>query len=116
MLLRKKFVELMEPYDARSAAATDFVRLVRPSLAVSESRLLDPSEPTIAETYEPMEAIVMSRETTRGAEQINEGRVRRGFLPLEMIAVELVGLGVGEGRDAKLSSSYLRQVAADSSA
>jgi phosphopantetheine adenylyltransferase len=41
-------------------------------------------EPTAAESDPLMEAIVVSEETMVGAQQINEGRARRGFAPLQV--------------------------------
>lgn len=64
-------------------------------------------EPTGAETQPGMEALVVSQETLPGGEAINQGRARRGFAPLALVVVGLVG-GDG-GVAAKLSSTALRE-------
>jgi phosphopantetheine adenylyltransferase len=52
-----------------------------------------------------MEAIVVSHETLPGAVRINDGRLARGFAPLCIIVVPVIG-----SRDPKhkLSSTQLR--------
>lgn len=62
-------------------------------------------EPTQAELDPEMQALVVSRETLPGGEAINQGRIARGFKPLHLVVVGLIG-----GRDAgdKLSSTALR--------
>eukprot|EP00983_Pelagomonas_calceolata_P043450 1138899-Pelagomonas_calceolata.AAC.2 len=62
-------------------------------------------EPTQAELDPSMEAIVVSRETLGGAEKINAGRVSRGFQPLVIVVVPVIG---GKDASSKLSSSQLR--------
>jgi pantetheine-phosphate adenylyltransferase len=52
-----------------------------------------------------MEAIVVSKETVRGAEAINKGRVNRGFRPLIIVVVPVIG---GRESASKLSSTQLR--------
>lgn len=55
-----------------------------------------------------MEALVVSQETVSGAEAINEDRRQRGFLPLTIVVVDLVGKGSKELKGQKLSSTALR--------
>ncbi len=42
LLVNKKFAELLQPYDNRAAAAADYVRRVRPDVAVQTGVLTDP--------------------------------------------------------------------------
>lgn len=62
-------------------------------------------EPTQAELDPTMEAIVVSKETLAGAEAINKGRANRGFRPLVVVIVPVIGAG---GPAGKLSSTQLR--------
>lgn len=55
-----------------------------------------------------MQALVVSHETVPGAEAINEDRKRRGFRPLSIIVVDIVGKGSKELSGEKLSSTALR--------
>lgn len=52
-----------------------------------------------------MEAIVVSHETLPGAVRINEGRIRRGFAPLTIVVVPIIGFNT---QGDKLSSTTLR--------
>jgi pantetheine-phosphate adenylyltransferase len=52
-----------------------------------------------------MDALVVSEETLAGGTAINEGRAKRGFQPLQLVVVGVVG----SGGAAKLSSTELRQ-------
>ena len=60
----------------------------------------------MAAEIEDMQALVVSEETSKGADAINNARRERGFAPLALVTVKLVG-----GRDvaSKLSSTALRK-------
>ena len=96
LLANKARRELLQAYEERAAAAERYCLRVRPGLSVRTGALRDPKEPTQAELDPEMQALVVSRETVRGGEAINEGRRARGFAPLELVVVGLVG-GGGEG-------------------
>ena len=65
-------------------------------------------EPTMAATMKDMNAIVVSKETIKGAEEINQWRIDHGFEPLAVVVVDLVG-DKGSSNAAKLSSTALRE-------
>ena len=50
----------------------------------------------------------MSSETVSGAEAINEDRAKRGFKPLKLVVVDLVGINCKALGGDKLSSTALR--------
>lgn len=60
-------------------------------------------EPTAAATREAMEALVLSRETLKGGEEINAWRRQHHFKPVSLVVVDLVG------GTSKLSSTLLRE-------
>ncbi len=62
-------------------------------------------EPTQAELDPAMQALVVSQETLPGGLHINEGRVRRGFAPLVIVVVPVIG---SHDPRHKLSSTQLR--------
>lgn len=106
LLAKKAHREWLQPYEARCAAALGFMRAVRPTLDAEAGALRDPAAPTQAELDPGMEALVVSRETLAGGEAINRGRAARGFAPLRLLVVGVVG----ERADgSKLSSSELRE-------
>lgn len=53
-----------------------------------------------------MKCLVVSQETIKGGEHINAGRAARGFAPLQLVVVGLIG---GDSAADKLSSTALRQ-------
>ena len=122
LLENKSDKNKIQPYDARARNAERFLRSVlwcpdsepfgsRDASSVSiEVGPLD-GAPPLASTVEDMRALVVSRETLAGAAAVNAQREARGFPPLEIVAVGVVG-GVGEDDESrqrsKLSSSALR--------
>jgi len=64
-------------------------------------------EPTGAATISEMEAIVVSKETVKGANDINAWRHEHGSVPLTVVTVDLVG-SQGSDTASKLSSTRLR--------
>lgn len=92
---------------ARRDAAVDFLLAVHPVLDIHTGALADPAAATAAETDPAMQALVVSHETLPGGLAINAARQRRGFAPLDLVVVALVGLDAESG--AKLSSTALRE-------
>lgn len=111
LLAKKSNKHLLQGYNQRQAAAVGFMSLVRPSLSVAAGALTDPQEPTQAELDPGMQALVVSAETVAGGEAINAGRRARGFKPVHLVVVGLVG---GDDASSKLSSTALRQADAGS--
>lgn len=64
-------------------------------------------EPTGAATITEMEAIVVSKETIKGANDINAWRQQHGSSQLMIVTVDLVG-SQGSSNASKLSSTRLR--------
>ena len=60
----------------------------------------------MAAEIEDIQALVVSEETAKGADAINDARRQRGFAPLAVVTVKLVG---GLDVASKLSSTALRQ-------
>ena len=106
LLAKKAHREWLQSLEDRTAAATSFMRAVRPALRVEAGALRDPAEPTQAELDPKMQALVVSRETRGGGEAINRGRAVRGFGELRLVVVNLVGESADGG---KLSSTALRE-------
>ncbi|KAL3135396.1 hypothetical protein ABBQ32_007580 [Trebouxia sp. C0010 RCD-2024] len=111
LLQHKEHAELLQSYDERRDAAVKFIQAVRPELRVQTAALRDPQEPTGAATMPEMEAIVVSKETVKGAHDINLWRQEHGSTPLTVVTVDLVGRQ-GSSTANKLSSTRLRMEAA----
>lgn len=116
MLRSKRHREMVQPFDVRRDAVAACVRALSPRLRCAVSPLLDPWGPSVH--IAEIGAIVVSRETTRGAEQINEKRAAAGFAPLAVVVIAYVppprALLLASA-DVKLSSTALRNKEANSS-
>ncbi|GAX78898.1 hypothetical protein CEUSTIGMA_g6337.t1 [Chlamydomonas eustigma] len=106
LLQKKAYRGLLQQYNDRQSAALRYLQMVRPGMEVVFSTLKDPKEPTVAELKPDMEAIVVSEETLSGAYAINAERQLKGFSPLQVVVVPVVGAHRKDG--TKLSSSDLR--------
>eukprot|EP00760_Papus_ankaliazontas_P034949 PhM_4_TR755/c0_g1_i1/m.95638/K02201/E2.7.7.3B; pantetheine-phosphate adenylyltransferase len=106
MLTKKKYAELIEPFDVRCANVETFVRTLRPDLEYEIVQLTERSGDTnrIAE----VEAMVVSPEVAPVAAEINEERKAKGMPPMAIVGIEYVGNSEELGDDVKLSSSALR--------
>jgi pantetheine-phosphate adenylyltransferase len=111
MLRGKTRAGMIASYDDRAAAALAFLRATRPPRDALDVRVgpLRANEPPLAATTERMDALVVSGETTEGGEALNVARRERGFAPVTLIAVGVIG---DDGEGGKLSSSALRDAEA----
>ena len=119
LLANKSDKNKIQPYETRARNARRFLEsvLARPGFGDAKMRVeIGPLDgaPPLASTVQDMCALVVSRETLAGAAAVNAQREARGFLPLKIVAVGVVG-GVGDDDEArqrsKLSSSALRAAA-----
>ena len=119
LLANKSDKNKIQPYETRARNARRFLESVvaRPGFGDAKTRVeIGPLDgaPPLASTVQDMCALVVSRETLGGAAAVNAQREARGFPPLEIVAVGVVG-GVGDDDEArqrsKLSSSALRAAA-----
>jgi len=92
LLVKKKYHELLQSYSEREERAMNFVHDVRPDIVVQSGALSDPKTPTAAELDPEMEALVVSDETIPGGIAINQGRELRGFKPLDILVVPVIGI------------------------
>jgi phosphopantetheine adenylyltransferase/dephospho-CoA kinase len=108
MIQSKKLWELIEPIDIRIEKLRQFVTDVDPFIEYNIVSISDPYGPAI--TDEELECIVVSQETIKGGQKINEIRAQRNFKPLDIIIVELLNEYNKESdlEEMKISSSSLR--------
>mmetsp|Transcript_44029 Transcript_44029/g.171850 ORF Transcript_44029/g.171850 Transcript_44029/m.171850 type:complete len:251 (-) Transcript_44029:895-1647(-) len=105
LLKRKKFANLIQSFAERSRRAEEFVLTINPHITVEVTELKDASGPT--RTRENLDAIVVTKETRRGADDINRLRTEEeGLRQLEVVVVEL--LYPADGTE-KLSSTNFRE-------
>lgn len=111
LLQNKKYAEVMEPFMTRRANVEDFLNYLYPALELDIHMLHDVAGPT--GSIENIDALVVSGETRKGADQVNEIRKAKGWNELAIYVVDVVGCESGdEGNNwsDKLSSTELRRL------
>lgn len=107
MLIKKSLYEMIEPVEFRIERVVDFVEDISGEAKCLAEPITDPFGPSTR--IQDLEAIVVSRETIKGADAVNKKRNEQGMSQLDVIIVELV-----EGSDeilneTKISSSSKRR-------
>jgi phosphopantetheine adenylyltransferase len=105
LLAAKKNAALLQPFDVRCAAATAFLRALRPDLALEVVELTERSGGTNA--IADVSAMVVSPETLPSLESINAERRAKGFADMAAVVIPFVG---GDTNEARISSSKLREL------
>jgi pantetheine-phosphate adenylyltransferase len=111
LLVNKKYAEAMEPYMKRRNNVEEFVQYLYPALEVESHMLHDVAGPT--GTIEDIDALVLSSETRKGGEAVNKLRQNKGWHPLVVYEVDVIGCETGSEADNwsdKLSSTELRRL------
>lgn len=113
MIKSKVLWELIRPVDERVKTVQDYLKSVNPALRYDVVPIRDLYGPTIEE--KEMDCIVVSKETVRGAEKINEARIAKGWSDLRVHIVELVAendktleSSMDRLSEKKVSSSLMR--------
>ncbi|PIC54217.1 hypothetical protein B9Z55_000356 [Caenorhabditis nigoni] len=107
MIAKKSLFEMIEPVEIRMKNVVDFVEDISGEAKCLTEPIIDPFGPSTR--IQDLEAIVVSRETLKGADAVNKIRNEHGMSQLDVIIVELV-----EGNDeilneTKISSSSRRR-------
>uniref|UniRef100_A0A1I7UJ18 CTP_transf_like domain-containing protein n=1 Tax=Caenorhabditis tropicalis TaxID=1561998 RepID=A0A1I7UJ18_9PELO len=107
MIINKKLWEMIEPVEVRMKNVVEFVEDISGEAKCSAEPIEDPFGPSTR--IQDLEAIVVSRETIKGADAVNKKRSEQGMSQLDVIVVELI-----EGADeilneTKISSSSKRR-------
>ncbi|XP_053722055.1 bifunctional coenzyme A synthase isoform X1 [Synchiropus splendidus] len=107
MLKKKVLSELIQPYSLRVQKLQEFLHDVKPSLQIEITPLEDPFGPS---TTDPLlECIVVSEETRRGGNAVNQKRIENGLSALELHEIQLLkDVHHTETEEEKISSSSLR--------
>lgn len=103
----KKLPELILPVERRIKEVTNFLLDIDPSLVYEVVPIADPFGPT--KTDPNLDMIVVSSETKRGGEKVNELRAANGLNQLDIYCIELVELESEDAdKEVKVSSSNQR--------
>jgi phosphopantetheine adenylyltransferase len=107
LVQNKTLEELIEPYEIRAKAVVEFAKEVCPDIQCNTVPIYEPLGPTA--TDGTLECLVVSQETARGGEKVNEVRKTNGLEPLSLQVVGLMTTPKSEEACQKLSSSFLRK-------
>ncbi|KAG5519602.1 hypothetical protein PMAC_001757 [Pneumocystis sp. 'macacae'] len=105
MLETKKYKEWIEPIENRIENVQRFFNIINKRLLCSVKPIYDIYGATI--TDKDIEAIVVSEETRKGGEMVNEERLRRNMKALDLFCIKVIP--DIEGSDLKLSSMSIRE-------
>lgn len=111
LLVNKKYAEVMQSYMIRRQAVEEFLSYVFPQLEVETYMLHDVAGP--AGAIEGIDALVLSRETVQGGQEVNRIRKAKNFKPLIIYQVDVIGCITGNATNNyhdKLSSTELRRL------
>jgi len=99
----------LESFEIRQKNLREFLTQLNPNLEYSVVPLVDVGGPAVSE--ENVNAIIVSLETVKGADWINQERAKKNFKALEIVKVDLVGNHpeLDVDKDDKISSSQLRK-------
>lgn len=110
LLVNKKYKEMLQSFEQRSANIEKFLQLLKPSLWVEIIALHDVCGPT--GTVPEIESLVVSQETLSGADMVNKTRQEKQMHPLEVVVVNVLGSDGGkhDNWQGKLSSTDIRRI------
>ncbi|XP_049849564.1 uncharacterized protein LOC126319903 [Schistocerca gregaria] len=109
LLDKKEYKEYIQPYEIRSSVVEAFCKLVCPELTVDIQRIFDPVGP--AATEEKLQACILSMETEKSINMINEARTKNRLAPIQACTIELVNDRADSPssiQSKKISSTYFR--------
>lgn len=111
LLTKKLFATLVELLDNRRQAVARFVALARPSAFLDIYEINDVCGP--AGFLKDMDALVVSHESHKGGQFVNDYRKKQGFRPLAIISIDVIGSDEASEDNnwvGKLSSTLIRQL------
>ncbi|CAG2112558.1 unnamed protein product [Medioppia subpectinata] len=108
MIKSKTLSELIDPFDVRVDHLNKFVKDIDPFIKYNIVAISDPFGPAIVDSS--LECIVVSLETLRGGQKINEIRNKDNMKPLDVIKIDLLNELNKESdfEEQKISSSSQR--------
>jgi len=109
LLANKKFADLLESYDVRKKHVEEFFNIVRPSIRIEVVALIDVGGPTLNDPT--ITGLVVSLETEKSAQLINEARQKKGFGLLHVTTISLISNHPSLAADGqnKISSTSIRE-------
>lgn len=108
MNLKKSLPELIQSTPVRIDSVVQFIETVKPQIGHRVVPITDMFGPTI--TDPDLQCIVVSDETKKGGDIVNQERQKKGYSALDVYVIDLVQDQChGQFEEAKISSSSLRK-------
>lgn len=108
MNLKKSLPELIQSTPVRIDSVVQFIETVKPQISHRVVPITDMFGPTI--TDPDLQCIVVSDETKKGGDIVNQERQKKGYSALDVHVIDLVQDQChGQFEEAKISSSSLRK-------
>uniref|UniRef100_A0A914YYM3 Cytidyltransferase-like domain-containing protein n=1 Tax=Panagrolaimus superbus TaxID=310955 RepID=A0A914YYM3_9BILA len=103
---KKTLYELIEPLDRRIDVVEEFLKDITDGVTVDVQEIQDPFGPAIV--IKDLDCIIVSQETVKGGQAVNQKRKERGLSELDIQKIELVEGSDEILKEVKLSSSSQR--------
>ncbi|KAI9356079.1 hypothetical protein BD770DRAFT_420418 [Pilaira anomala] len=112
MLTKKKHRELIDSTEKRVKTVQEYLNLVKRTINYIVVPITDPFGPTV--TDPEIDALVVSKETLKGGDLVNNERDMRGYPPLELRIIDVISSENASVEDKdmdvlKISSSWIRE-------
>ena len=112
MLQKKKHKDLIAPTMKRVKVVQEYLHSVKRGIQYEVVPITDPFGPTV--TDPTIDGLVVSKETLKGGELVNNERDMRGYPPLELRIIDVISSESNsiEEKDMsvlKISSSWIRE-------
>lgn len=107
LLKNKKYIEYLESYEKRVNQVKSFLYYVRPDIKPNIYEINDVCGPTAK--IKNIDALVVSLESAKGAEFVNNTRLELGWNKLQVYTIGIVGNSDSETFENKLSSTEIRR-------
>ena len=118
LLAKKAYKEFMEPLETRMRNVKDFLQALNPRLTVNVFELTDMAG--VGGVLPEVEACILTRETEKGGEILNNIRRERGLKEAELVFVDMImadidneGTVESEKFSNKSSSTLIRKYLAE---
>ncbi|GAV29213.1 hypothetical protein PMKS-002695 [Pichia membranifaciens] len=108
LLKKKQYLEYMQSYNERVKSVETFLHKIRPSLMPDVYQINDICGPTAK--IENVDALVVSLESSKGADYVNNVRSQLGWKELQVYTIGVVGGSDSDKFENKLSSTGYRRL------
>lgn len=108
LLKNKKYAEYMQPYENRVDNVQSFLNIIGSTVKVDFYEINDICGPTAQ--LENIDALIVSAESFKGAEFVNNKRTEKGWKKLDVYAIGVLGSSDSETFQNKMSSTDYRRL------